>query len=585
MNDPDKVAPVAGPGQVSATPKISWRDSIAVGLFVVVALWVFSGLLADPHGLLLRDNPRDQSLFEWMFSHTAHALSRGHNPFVAPDLGTPTTANLAANTSLMLPSVVLAPVTLLFGPHVTFILFGIIALAGTATGWYFLLRSRLRVDRLPAAVAGLFCGFAPGMLTQANGHPQIAAQFFVPLILALVLRIGERDRRRPWLDGLLLGLAVAGQIMVGPEILAILSLALTGFAVLYFAQRPAELRERLRRGWLAAPVAVGAALVVTAYPLYLMFISPLAYHGIPNAMSQGDLASWLVYSTLSIAGDRLKWSPNPSEQSAFFGIPLIVVSVMALVWNWRTVWLRSAALTAIGLGVCSLGERIRLRGKDLGLPGPWALVADKPLFHDIIVTRLALVAIPVIGLVLAVTWHRSVHTLRGLTRLIWPALFISAILPTLPIRLPTSERPSVPAFIADGGWRQCVSPGGTLVGYSALSVRSVGVPQIRWQTAAGMGYRSPNGYYIAKGTDGRGRFGQPIRPIDRAIVTTIDRGTAVLPAPSVIKDDLAYWHADCVVIDQQVPHQEAVVANATAMFGLPRVEGGVWYWDVRGLRG
>ena len=235
-----------------------------------------------------------------------------------------------------------------------------------------------------------------------------------------------------------------------------------------------------------------------------MFSVSLAYRGIPNAVSQGDVAAFWRFSTLSIGGafTRLRWALNPAEQSAYFGLPLIVAMAAAVVWSWRTIWLRSAAITALFWCICAFGVQVRLVGKNVGIKGPWALLVDKPVFHDIIVTRLAMVAIPIIGIVLAVTWQRAT-TLGGWTSLVWPVLLMLAVAPTMPVPLSPAARPSVPAFISSGDWRTCVSPGGTLVGYGTQSAqRRIGLLQMRWQNAAHMAYNSPNGYYISGAADG-----------------------------------------------------------------------------------
>ena len=41
---------------------------------------------------------------------------------------------------------------------------------------------------------GLLAGFAPGMLSQSNGHPHITAQWLVPFIVLQVVRLADPAR-------------------------------------------------------------------------------------------------------------------------------------------------------------------------------------------------------------------------------------------------------------------------------------------------------------------------------------------------------------------------------------------------------
>jgi hypothetical protein len=109
-------------------------------------------------------------------------------------MNAPNGVNLMANTGLLGLTVPLVPVTLLFGPVVTFTIMLTGRLAATAWAWYHVL-SRHIVGYWPAALVGeLFAGFAPGMISQVNGHPDLVNQFLIPFIIwrAISLRTARR---------------------------------------------------------------------------------------------------------------------------------------------------------------------------------------------------------------------------------------------------------------------------------------------------------------------------------------------------------------------------------------------------------
>ncbi|NUT36045.1 MAG: hypothetical protein HOV79_23565 [Hamadaea sp.] len=572
-------------------------DLVAAVVLLAAAVVVVRGLWAAPATRVLAGNAHDQLLFEWMLQHAAVAVTGFDDPFRSPLMGTPTAANLAGNTSVVLIGVPLAPVTLLFGAGASFAAFVTLALAGTAVAWYLLLRRVIGVGPVAAFAGGAFCGFAPGIVSQANGHPHIAAQFLVPLLVALTLSLGRgspepHDQRSRWrphvLRGVALGLTAGAQILLGEETLFLTALALGVFLTIYLVQRPREVLPRIRPAAVSIAVAAGTALLLTAYPLWVQFAGPDAYHAIPNTIYAADLASFHTYAGGSLAGDpatAARVSANPSEQAAFLGLPLLLVAVAAAAWLWRVVWIRSAALTAVVFCVAALGVNPAWRGTPIGVPGPWRLVDEWPLFRDVIVVRLVLVAIPVIGVLLAVSWQRAATSPIPAVRWLWPAVVILAVLPTLPRGLPAADTPPVPAFISSGQWRDCARPGGTLIAYADTRRGVLPRQQMRWQVAAGLAYASPNGYYISRADDGSGRWGRPLRPLDLAVMKAQETGTPTAADErlrAAARADLGYWRAQCVVVQQQSKHAAAMRETVAGLLGTPPQEGGgVWYWPVR----
>ena len=98
-------------------------------------------------------------------------------------MNTPLGVNLAANTSITVYAVLFAPLTWLAGPQVSFVTILTLNLAGSAVAWYLFLLRRLVRRRLAAAVAGLFCGFAPGFIAHANGHLNFTAGWIAPVVV------------------------------------------------------------------------------------------------------------------------------------------------------------------------------------------------------------------------------------------------------------------------------------------------------------------------------------------------------------------------------------------------------------------
>ena len=143
-------------------------------------------------------------MWEWFFAVTAHSLVHLENPLGTVLQNHPLGVNMMANTAMFGVSIPLAPVTLLFGPTVTFVLVLTLGLFGTAFAWYRLFARELVRSRTAAIIGGLFCGFAPAMISHASAHPNFVVLFLLPVIVQRMLAMLRRPVR-PVRDGVLLG--------------------------------------------------------------------------------------------------------------------------------------------------------------------------------------------------------------------------------------------------------------------------------------------------------------------------------------------------------------------------------------------
>src|SRR5262245_59546863 len=170
-----------------------WLDATVVLLYLPAALLVMGPLWAHPAALNPSGHSSDPPFFEWALIHATRIFTHGENPFATPRLNAPLGVNLMANTGVLGLTVPLVPVTLLFGPSVAFALLTTLALAGTATAWYFVLSRYVTGNGVAAAVGGAFAGFAPGMVNHTNGHPNLVAQFLIPFIVWRALALSNAD--------------------------------------------------------------------------------------------------------------------------------------------------------------------------------------------------------------------------------------------------------------------------------------------------------------------------------------------------------------------------------------------------------
>jgi hypothetical protein len=565
-----------------------WRDAGIALAFVVAALALTVRAWADWSGRLLGDHPLDQSFNEWMLARAANAVTHLDNPLFSHLQNAPDGVNLVTNVGLLLPAYLLVPVTLVAGPAVSYLLLITANLAGTAFAWYWVLSRHVVRSRPAAILGGLFCGFAPAMISESTGHPHITAQWLVPFIVLQIIRLatpGPAVRR-----GVVLGVLVALQFYLGLEILLLTAIAGAVAAVGYAAMRP-------RAAWAALPSAlrslgVTAAVVVplTAYPLWFMFYGPQGRIGHPplrpNQLAL-TLEAFVAFPSRSLAGgpgSSAGLAPNTAEETAFVGWPLLVLAAVVTVWLARRIEVRVLALTAVVGGLFATGTTWAWGPTRSTIPAPFGLVDDIPPFDAVVPARFALISTAALGVLLALAADR---VLAGRTRPVLRAAgclaLVAVLLPLVPAGpLGTTPRPPVPRFISSGDWRQYVAEGRTLVPVPLDSPHA-----IRWGPAADFGFAVPQGYFIGptSATDRRGRWGAPLRPtsvtLDR-IVKGRHGGTATAVERRRAVADARFWQADAFVLESG-PREQALRQWLDGCFGSGQQVDDVWVWDVRGL--
>ncbi|GGR92417.1 glycosyl transferase [Micromonospora fulviviridis] len=580
-------AEAPGPGRAAARP---WRTRMLVVLgYLAGALWVTARAWPDPDGRLLGSRPNDQGFNEWMLAYAAHAVTHLENPFFTTLQNAPSGVNLMTNVGLQLPGLVLAPVTLLFGAPVAYLLFVTLNLAGTGYAWFHVLSRHLVDSRAAAFVGGLFCAFAPALVSHSNGHPHITAQWLVPFIVWRVIALSRGGHVVR--DGLVLGGLVVAQFFVSLEILFLTALGCLMLAVACLAFRPRDAARRLRP--LLPGLAITAVLVsvAAAYPLWMQFAGPqhrVGHPGAPDAYAL-KLGSYVRFATRSLAGGPTSaagWAPNTTEQASFYGWPLLVVASGALCWLRREIIARLLGAVGLGSALLSMGTTWTAGTRRTDVPAPFALVQDLPVFDSVVVARFALISTAALGVLLALTGDRlAARRDRPYGRLVTRAGAVAvaaALLPVLPLPLEARGRNPVPGFVTSGAWRDHVAPGRTLV-----PVPVNGMTALYWSSAAVAGFAVPGGYFLGpvSAADATGRWGVDPQPT-ATLLTAVSRGewdTAVGRADiAQARADVRYWKADAVVLpDRGTRRHDDLKAVLDALYGPGRRVDDVWLWDVR----
>ncbi|WP_241825045.1 hypothetical protein [Micromonospora sp. CB01531] len=567
-------------------------DLLAGLLFTLLAGWLTHGLWPAPGQRVLALNAADQTLYEWFLAVDSRALL-GDFSLLTDRLNAPDGVNLMANTTVIALGVLLAPITWAFGAPVTFALLAAGNLAGTAVAWYLLFTRTLRARRLAAGLGAALCGFGPGMVSQSNGHLHMTAQWLVPVIVWLVIRLlraadpagrpAGPDRWRLASSAVGLAAAVTAQLFIGEEVLFLTAVTLLVMTLAYGLTDRALLRRALPSFGGGMMVATGLALLLLAYPLWYQFAGP---QGVADGMFSpdyfsADLASWSTLSPQSVLGsaDASRLTTGPAEYNTFLGWPLLLVTAACALWLGRRPLVVACVAGALVMGALSLGPEVIVAGERTGLPAPYALLAGVPVVDGALPMRFALAVLPLVGTVLTLAMDRALAA-SGRARRLVPLAVGAALLTVFPTPLPTADRPALPEFVTAGHWRQCVRPGGVLVPVPAATPADPW--PMRWATAADAAFGMPEGFFIGSyGRDGSAAMGTYKRPTSALLADVAKRGV-----PAAVGDeqrrqaarDVQFWGASCVALTDDAPHAETLRKTLEQLYGPGTRVADAWTW-------
>jgi hypothetical protein len=544
-------------------------QAITLYCYVLGAVYVTALLWANPSGLRQNGDVEDVNQATWFVRYAATAVQHLRLPaLTTTTLNAPHGVNLMWNTSLLLPGVVVSPITILFGPQAALTALLAIGLAGSAASMFYVLR-RWNASPLAAALGGALYGFSPALVNSGIGHYALVLAILPPLLVDRVLRL-VTSQGRPVRNGIWLGLMAAAQLFISEEALVDTAIAAVLLLVVLALCRPREVLPRVRpiAAGLAVAAAVGAAL--TARALWVQFHGVSAkgaaatviinYHGqltnlgtLPNAFinpSEGVLLH--THATGVIANNY----PQPlPEYLAYLGVLLIIVLLFAIVYFWRHLPVRVAGLTWLllewlGMGAKPLQPHFTLPASLL----PWGLVQHLPVIDGLVPDRLAILADAAAAAVLAFSldlvrsgqcalfanWRHGAKIATGIAAV--------ALLPLVPAPYATAPVTPLPA-----GWTATFT-----VLHLAPDARVLLAPYpysgtsqvMRWQAASAEPATMIGGDFIAPNKPGRlGRAGRSGMTPTSYYFDYLYWNETWMPEPSEaqIHTDLATWKAAAVV--------------------------------------
>ncbi|HEY8045031.1 MAG TPA: hypothetical protein VIF35_12250 [Streptosporangiaceae bacterium] len=558
----DLVPSAVKPSQTPDAPRRTARRGapwLVLALYLAGAVALTWRLWADPASRIQIGDVTDVNLFSWFIRYSAESVAHGSLPaLVTTAMNAPHGINLMWNTSLLLPGVLLTPVTLLAGPQTTLTLLLTLGFAGSAASLYWVLR-RWGVRIGPAALGGAVYGFSPALLAAAVGHYHLEFAVLPPLLIDAMLRI-VTGRGHALKTGAWLGLLAAAQFFIGEELLVDTVFAAGVVLVVLILMRPGAVAGQAGRSAAGLAVAAGIALVICSYALWVQFHGPLAQHGNPwkanhfrnRAAAFVTPAGNMLLHTSSGAAAIARHPAYVSEYVAYLGYPLLVVLIVAAVRYWRDLRVRVAAVACAVLEILSFGGTQVIRGSTVP-PAllPWHWLANLPVISQMLPDRLSLLADGLAAVVLAVSLDLalSAAALPRWRRVGVPvAIAAIAVLPLIPLPLHTTQAAGVPAGYRTAFARLAL-PRDARVLVVPVPYGHVSQP-LRWYADTGYPGSMNGGYFIGPNRNGKamGYGGRRAQAIAKSIDALWHPSSqAKSPTAAQMRSYLARWRPAAVV--------------------------------------
>ena len=591
------VLPADADAAAPATPAPrAWLPAAVCAGYLAAALALTWQLWAHPASATVAGNPADHAQFAWFMRYAATAVAHGKLPaLVTTAMNAPVGISMMWNTTILLPGILLAPVTVLAGPQVSLTILLTVGFAGSAATMFYVLR-RYGVSLPAAAVGGAVYGFSPALTHSAIGHYQLQFAVLPPLIVDAVLRLCLRTSR-PVRGGIWLAVLVVAQIFIGEEMLFEACLTAVLVVAVLAASRPGEVASAVRPAALGLATGVGVTLLLAGWALRAQFFGPLAQHGTAFYVDfyKNPLAGFVtpdsaqLLHTGSSAAAAARYAGLPAEYLGYLGVPLIVVLLFVAIAFWRRLPVRAAAVATAVLLLLSIGGHplLSVSGDPLaqhpgGILLPWGWLEHLPVVSAGLADRLSIVAdgtaaaMLAFGIDCALTRLRDKDFSRARAGTLVAAVTAVAVLPLVP--RPLAAAPAVPV---PDGWSTTL---GALRLPAGARVLVVPVPTatlddaLRWQADGGQRISLIGGYF--EGPDGTGRAfidggGFPALTLYLDYLWLGQAWTgAPEPQPSAraVTQTLEYWQPQAVVADTAgrpglTGYLESILGQPTIRYG------------------
>jgi hypothetical protein len=314
---------------------------------------------------------RDVASYVWDLWWVPHQLVHLGNPWFTGQMAAPVGIQLGFDTTMPLAGLIMSPVTLAFGPSVSFNLLTIVMPGLLCYVMYRTARLWLR-SPAGAIAAGAFFGLSSMLAEQDWTHLNIVAgTLFLPMTVEAAVRLRRRPGRR---QAIILGVVLGGCLLVNQESAVMAAILAALLLIPWLVRRPSTGR--------LVPLAIGGAIaLVVASPQliamaqqatsggaggdrhlvdpHLLAVTSKKYGvGIGDLFAPAQRVGYYGLHQLATASYSSPLKGPTAEAMPMFGLLLTVLAVLGLAVSWRrrSAWLLAALW--LGCGWLALGASL-----------------------------------------------------------------------------------------------------------------------------------------------------------------------------------------------------------------------------------
>jgi hypothetical protein len=589
--DPEGEDTIVPPARSRLSRVARRRDVQLLCGYLLVSLWMWRALVPHLATRALASGYGDPGMFVWWFKWMPFALTHLHDPFRTTYLNAPRGVSATWNPSVLALGLAFAPVTMVFGPLVSF---NVACILGPAlSAWTAALWLRRHVATIAAAVGGLVFGFSPFVAAHSRaGHVNLTWLFLLPVMLMLVEDLLWRSPHPIWPTAPLLGLVVSVQLLISSEALLIFAMACLGATVLLALLHRDVAKSRVGLVVPAAGVALAVAALLSAWPFLEQFRSRyrLTQPVQPVGQYGGHLGSLVTAPPAMMlhAHHAALGHLSSVEDGLYLGWPLVLALLVAVVVLIRRPGVVVAAVVIVASIILQMfGTRWHVLG--FSVPSPLHVLQDHlSVAANIGPGRFAIVMWLAIAWIVAAAIDEATRRFHLRSALVPAIVALVVLLPLLPGPLPPIHRAiSAPPFFTSNAVRMI--PSGSVVMLAPMANVADDSAEF-WQSDAGMRFRQIGGYAIhVHGANGASSYWPDASELNTLFGNELGSRLPYLEPVTVenlaeARAELAAAHARFLIVGPSKLGEHRQLQIATELMARPpdRTFGRVAIWDLGG---
>lgn len=577
---------------------------IGVFIYLLFTLYVWKTFWLHP-GSNLQSDTGDPALTLWSLSAVSKDLSQFKLPFFSDTLWAPYGVNLLDNTTEPLLGIVSFPITFFLGPLWSYLILGTLGtFLNAIAGWY--LCSRIVGVNLASYLGGIIAGFNP-FLTGAAIFGQFGILYAsVPMTGVAALINIYLLKKRNFKYFIILGLSLAAELFLSPELLAIEVTGITFAALFLFVCYTKTFVKELRLTYKSLLGTFCGLAVIMLYPVYFILKGPEHLSQQPWGPYQslfgvdweqsvflpksvGDLKGFLFFT------GYFGPSPGPPVYLGILMFVVLIASILIILLNSQyrflignfllSVWLTTGA--ALSWGV----NRPRVVSSPLNKILIWRLLSHLPILPSIIPQRFAIMFWITVSMIITAAiklcWEKSKQLVTNKhAKLFFIPAYLCFLVAFIPI-IKSEELPIVSTKVTTPGcfydFKRAPYRGKIILVLPFPGANGSG-QAMTWDAIAGLPVKLVGGYiFIPDQTGARLRFSSASHNALGVLASLTDLGVKNnLSSEGIAKLRTAIntWHVSYIVLkNNKFDFLNYIYFNRVTEH-LPKEISGCWVWNV-----